>query len=48
MTCWASDGMAWKIDGKAQALVSLGLTTPLVKKGTWMHLGYLEKMVFNV
>ena len=28
-SCWAADGGAWKIDGRAQALVGPGLATPL-------------------
>ena len=30
MTCFAVDGGAWKVDGRAQALVGLGLATPLI------------------
>ena len=28
-SCFAGDGRAWKIDGRAQALVALGLAMPL-------------------
>ena len=28
-SCWAADGRAWKVDGRAQALVGPGLATPL-------------------
>ena len=28
-SCWTDDGGAWKIDGRAQALVGPGLATPL-------------------
>ena len=28
-SCLAADGRAWKVDGRAQALVGLGLATPL-------------------
>ena len=30
MTCFAGDGRAWKVDGSVQALVSLGLATPML------------------
>ena len=29
-SCLAADGRAWKVDGRAQALVGPGLATPLV------------------
>ena len=29
-SCSATDGRAWKVDGRAQALVGPGLATPLV------------------
>ena len=28
-SCLAADGRAWKVDGRAQALVGPGLATPL-------------------
>ena len=30
-SCSAADGRAWKVDGRAQALVGPGLATPLVR-----------------
>ena len=29
-SCLAADGRAWKVDGRAQALVGPGLATPLI------------------
>ena len=29
-SCSAADGRAWKVDGRAQALVGPGLATPLM------------------
>ena len=29
-SCLAADGRAWKVDGRAQALVGPGLATPLL------------------
>ena len=39
--CSAADGRAWKVDGRAQALVGPGLATPLLitfYKGKWTKL----------
>ena len=30
-SCLAADGRAWKVDGRAQALVGPGLATPLAE-----------------
>ena len=32
-SCLAADGRAWKVDGRAQALVGTGLATPLITIG---------------
>ena len=33
-SCSAADGRAWKVDGRAQALVGPGLATPLMVRQT--------------
>ena len=39
-SCSATDGRAWKVNGRAQALVGPGLATPLVcsEKMTWAYI----------
>ena len=31
-SCLAADGRAWKVDGRAQALVGPGMATPLISE----------------
>ena len=35
--CLAADGRAWKVDGRAQALVGPGLATPLLHYHSNFH-----------
>ena len=39
-SCLAADGRAWKVDGRAQALVGPGLATPLHVRHCQIHLDY--------
>ena len=36
-SCLAADGRAWKVDGRAQALVGPGLATPLIKTESFVY-----------
>ena len=38
-SCSAADGRAWKVDGRAQALVGPGLATPLLADDSCLDKG---------